>query len=406
MHDPREYRSMAEREAEWFARLPAQLAFAREHSPAYRRLFAGVDLSLVNSWSALASLPLTRKSALPEEQAELPPFAGYATCAPGESGRVFASPGPIFEPQGEGADPWRMRRACQAAGFAPGFLVHNSFAYHLTPGGFMLDLGCQAAGCAVFPAGPGQTELQVGAMRALQPDAYVGTPSFLAILLERARDTGVPLPRLKRALVSGEALPAALREQLAEFGVTAYQCYASADLGLIAYEGVPGGGLICDEDILVEIVRPGTGEPVPFGEVGEVVVTTLQRRYPLVRFATGDLSAFSPALSPCGRSGRVLRGWLGRADQTAKVRGLFVHPAQLAALQKRVPEAGRLRLEVGRAGAQDTLMLKAECADTPALLDALSTGFRELTQLRADVVAVLPGSLPADGKVIDDCRSH
>ena len=407
MHAPdlREYRPRSEREAEWFRLLPRQLAWAREHSPAYRRLLSDIDPASVTSWEALARIPLTRISHLLAEQMAEPPFGGYATVAAGAAGRVFASPGPIFEPQGELADPWRMGRACRAAGFRPGWLVHNSFAYHLTPGGFMLDLGCRASGCAVFPAGPGQTELQVNAMRALQPHAYVGTPSFLHILLQRAQELGVLLPRLRRALVSGEALTPDLRTAFEAAGLEAFQCYATADLGLIAYEGVPGGGLVCDEDVLVEIVRPGTGEPVPDGEVGEVVVTTFHPAYPLVRFATGDLSAFAGEPSPCGRTGRVLKGWLGRADQTVKVRGLFVHPAQVHGVAARFAGLGRVRLVVGRHDLQDSLRLLVETPE-PALAPAVADMFRELAQLRAEVECVAPGSLPNDGRVIEDRRPH
>lgn len=402
--DPRETRSHAERQADWFARLPAQLAHAKASSPAYARLLAGLDPHAVTSLAALAELPVTRKSHLVAEQTAAPPFGGYASVRPGEAGRVFASPGPIFEPQGDIDDPWRLSRACRAAGFKAGQLVHNSFAYHLTPGGFMLDSGARAVGCAVFPAGPGQTELQVGAMRALQPDAYVGTPSFLKILLDKARASGVVLPKLRRALCSGEALPADLRAWFHERGVQVFQCYATADLGLIAYEGAPGGGLVCDEDVIVEIVRPGTGDPVADGEVGEVLVTTFHPAYPLVRFATGDLSTFAAEPSPCGRTNRVLRGWLGRADQTAKIRGLFVHPAQVHAVAARVSGAGRARLIVDRVEHQDVLTLALEARPAEGLAEQVATLFRELAQLRAEVEIVPPGSLANDGRVIDDRR--
>ncbi len=408
-----ETRASAEREAAWFAALPAQVA-AAQRAPALAERLAGLDPSSIRSREALARLPVTRKSELLERQRERraeDPFGGFSTIGwrqlRGLSGarRVFQSPGPIYEPEGQAPDYWRLSRAMRAAGFRSGDLVHNSFSYHLTPAGSMMETGAHALGCTVFPGGVGNTDLQLEAMADLRPDAYVGTPSFLRILAERADETGRSIASVRRALVSGEAFPAALRDRLAERGLQAYQCYATADVGLIAYETEAREGLVLDESLIVEIVRPGTGDPVPTGDVGEVVVTVLQPDYPLLRFGTGDLSAFLPGHCPTGRTAPRIRGWLGRADQTAKVRGMFVHPSQVAEVLRRHPEVARARLVVAGEMADDRMTLHAECAAPPeGLAQALAASLREVTKLRGEVELCAPGSLANDGRVIDDIR--
>ena len=366
-----------------------------------------MDPQKINSPAALAALPVTRKSALIEKQRAFPPFGGMATAAPGAMARVFSSPGPIFEPEGKTANYWRTARALFAAGFRAGDLLHNCFAYHFTPAGSMLESGAHALGCGVFAGGVGQTELQVEAIAALRPDGYTGTPSFLKIILEKARELGADVASLNKACVGGEALPPSLREALAELGVDTLQCYASADLGLIAYESSAREGMIIDEGVIVEIVRPGTGEPVPEGEVGEVVVTTFNRDYPLIRFGTGDLSAVLAGTSPCGRTNMRIKGWMGRADQTTKVKGMFVHPEQVAEVLRRHPEVIKGRLVVDREADIDVMTLHCEVASSEAdLADALVVSLREVCKLRGEVELVAPGSLANDGKVIDDVRSY
>jgi len=406
-YDALEARDPAEREAAMMAALPALVAHAQSSCPAYTELLAGIDATAVTSRAALATLPLTRKSSLAAAQAARRSLrlGGYAAGAPR---RIFQSPGPLYEPEpdADGADPWRIARALHAAGIRAGQLAHVSFSYHLTPAGAMMEAGLRALGAASFPGGVGNTELQLQALQDLQPEAYVGTPSFLRILLEKASDAGQALPWLKRALVSGEACPPALVSWFAERGVDAYQCYATADLGLIAYQTEARDGLVIDEGVIVEIVRPGSGEPLPDGEVGEVVVTTLSLAYPLIRFATGDLSVVLPGASPCGRSNQRLRGWLGRADQSAKVRGMFVHAGQVAELLRRHPEVARARLVVSGELAQDRAVLEVETwkPTSPGLVESLMQTARELTKLRIEVDLLPPGSLPNDGKLIDDRR--
>jgi phenylacetate-CoA ligase len=321
--------------------------------------------------------------------------------------RVFASPGLIYEPEGTQRDYWRMARAIYAAGFRPGELIHNSFSYHFTPAGSMMETGAHALGCTVFAGGTGQTEQQVGAMAELQPAGYIGTPSFLKIIIEKALDMGVALPSVRKALLSGEAFPPSLRDWLAERGVQGYQCYATADVGLIAYETAAREGLVLDEGVIVEIVRPGTGDPVAAGEVGEVVVTSLNPAYPLIRFGTGDLSAVLPGTCPSGRTNTRIRGWMGRADQTTKIRGMFVHPKQVADIVRRFPEVLRARLVVSGAMAQDEMTLKVESASVSEGLSArISEAIRDVTKLRGTVELAAPGTLPNDGKVIEDARSY
>jgi len=410
-YDALETRTPEARAQAQLAQLPLQIAHAKKHAPAFAGALAGIAPGDIRSRAALASLPVMRKSDLGERQARDRPFGGLATTRWGAVRRVFASPGGIYEPEGAAVDYWRLARALFAAGFRAGELVHNSFAYHFTPAGSMLESGALALGCAVFPAGTGQSEQQVEVMRDLQPDGYVGTPSFLTVILEKAEASGVALPSLKKVLVSGEAFLADNRRYLADRGIAGYQVYASADLGSIAYESSAHDGLVVDEGVLLEIVRPGTGDLVPPGEVGEVVVTLLHNPdYPLVRFATGDLSAVVPESlsqgSPCGRTNMRIKGWMGRADQSTKVRGLFVHPSQLAALQRRHPELLRVRLVVDHVEGKDHMRLRAELGGGhDGNADSVAVSLRELTKLRADAVEFArPGLLPNDGKVIDDVR--
>ncbi len=418
-YDTLERRDPGEREAALLAALPAQIECARR-SAAMAEALAGVDAAAVTSRAALAALPVTRKHELLERQkarradaARWDPFGGYATIGwsgmktPAGARRVFQSPGLIYEPEGLAGDYWRVARAMHAAGLRAGDLIHNSFSYHLTPAGSMMETGALALGCTVFAGGVGNTELQLQAMADLHPQAYCGTPSFLRILIEKAAETGVALPSLRKALVSGEAFPPSLRDWLAERGIAGYQCYATADVGLIAYETSARQGLVLDEGVLVEIVRPGTGDPVPDGEVGEIVVTALQADYPLVRFGTGDLSAVLPGACPTGRTNTRIKGWLGRADQTAKVRGMFVHPSQVAEVARRHPEVQRARLIVSGEMANDTMALKVEVAGRPdGLAERIAASVRDVTKLRADVELCSVGSLPNDGKVIEDARSY
>ena len=405
-YDILETRPPEAREAALLKALPRQIAHAKAKAPYYAQLFAAIDPRAVTSRAALARLPVTRKSNLIALQSKAPPFGGLAATAPGKSARIFMSPGPIFDPEGRRADFWRLARALHAAGIRGGEVLHNSFSYHLTPAGAMLESAALALGCAVIPGGVGQTELQCRAIADLRPSAYVGTPSFLKILLGKGKELGFDLSSLSRALVSGEAFPPPLQQEIAAFGIAAFQCYATADLGLIAYESPAREGLILDESIVVELVRPGTGDPVPAGEVGEVVVTVLGRDYPLIRFATGDLSAVLPGASPCGRTNLRIKGWMGRADQTTKVRGLFVHPEQLAELAKRHEEITRYRLVVSDSKDGDVMTLKVEVSAgaTPEMAARIGESLTALTKLRGGVEFSTAGSLPADGKVIEDVR--
>ncbi len=399
--DALETRDPEAREHDLMARLPEQIAHAKAHAPWFAESLRDVDPAAITSREALAQLPVLRKDALIELQKRQRPFGGLVASRWGQMGRVFASPGPIYEPEGRRPDYWRTARALFAAGFRAGDLVHNSFSYHMTPGAWIVEGGALALGCTVFPGGVGQTEQQVQAMADLQPHGYVGTPSFLRILLEKADELGLKIPSLTKALVSGEAFLPAVREALSARGIQGFQAYATADLGVIAYETPAREGLVVDEDVIVEIVRPGTGEPVPQGEVGEVVVTTFNIAYPLIRFGTGDLSAVLPGLSPCGRTNMRIRGWLGRADQTVKIKGMFVHPEQIAAVVKRHPGITRARLVVTNPDASDAMTLLCEGAGDVA---AIAASLRELTKLRGEVCFVPSGSLPNDGKVISDER--
>ena len=413
--DALETRSPSEREASQMQALRHHLARARTAAPALAEAIGGFDLERLSSTADLAALPVTRKHELLARQraAGAPDaFGGFSAAgwgailpAPQRARKVFASPGPIYEPEGAGPDYWRMGRALFAAGFRAGDLVHNSFSYHLTPAGSMMESAAEAVGCTVFPGGVGQTELQVRAMADLRPDAYAGTPSFLRMLLEKADESSASLASLTKAAVSGEACPPALRDWFGARGIAAYQSYGTADLGLVAYETAAREGLVLDESVIVEIVRPGTGTPVADGEVGEVVVTPLNPVYPLLRFGTGDLSAVLPGPCPTGRSNRRIRGWLGRADQSAKVRGMFVHPSQVAEILARHPEIARGRLVVEGEMADDRMTLHAEVAQPPeGLAERLVQTLRDVTKLRGAALLCAPGSLPNDGKVIDDKR--
>ena len=421
-YDALETRAPEQREQALMAALRAQIAHAKTHTAAFALSLADVDVAQTDSRAALARLPVIRKHELLERQSHpnAPDvFGGFSAIGWGavtparRALRVFASPGPIHEPEGTAADYWRMARALFAAGFRGGDLVHNSFSYHFTPAGAMMESGAFALECTVFPGGTGQTEQQVQAMAALKPAGYTGTPSFLKIILEKADELGVPLPSLTRASVGGEAFPPSLRDWLLARGVSAYQSYGTADLGLIAYETEAREGLVLDEGVIVEIVRPGTGDPVPEpkagqpAEVGEVVVTTLNPGYPLIRFGTGDLSAVLAGTCPTGRTNTRIKGWMGRADQTAKVRGMFVHPAQVAEIARRHPEVTKARLIVSGEMANDAMALHVEVAGTPeGLATRVADSVREVTKLRADVTLCAPGSLPNDGQVIADVRSY
>ncbi len=412
--DGLESRDPTLREVELMSRLPACVAHAQEASAAYRDILQEVEPREVISRDALARLPVTRKHSLVSLQADsrrrgAGPFGGLATANYGPSmPHVFASPGPIYEPGGRARDYWRMARPIFAAGFRAGDLIHNSFSYHFVPAGSMMEGGALALGCSVFAAGTGQTEQQVQAMADLQPAGYIGTPSFLKIILEKAQDLGIRLPSVRKALFSGEAFPPSLRDWFIERGVQGYQCYATADVGSIAYETTAREGLVVDEEAIVEIVRPGTGDPVAEGEVGELVVTTLNPLYPMIRFGTGDLSAVLPGPCPTGRTNMRIKGWMGRADQTTKVRGMFVHPEQVDQIIRRFPEVIRARLVVSGEMANDVMVLQVEAGGdaAPALGEKIAQAIREVTKLRGDVLWLKPGSLPNDGKVIEDARSY
>ncbi len=410
-YDTLETRAPADREADLLRALPAQVAHARSQSAAFAEILADVNPTEINTRAALARLPVTRKHELLERQQaqrSQNPFGGFATIGFGaQMPRVFASPGPIYEPEGTRRDYWRMARAMYAAGFRAGELIHNCFSYHFVPAGSMMESGAHAMGCTVFPGGTGQTEQQVQAMAELRPAGYIGTPSFLKLIVEKAAEMQVPLPTVTKALLSAEAFPPSLRDWFLERGVTGYQCYGTADLGLIAYETEAREGLVLDEHVIVEIVRPGTGDPVPEGEVGELVVTTLNTDYPLIRFGTGDLSAVLPGPCPTGRTNTRIKGWMGRADQTTKVRGMFVHPGQVAAIASRFPQVLRARLVVRGEMANDQMVLQVETTETSGgLATQLAEVTREITKLRGEVELVAPGSLPNDGKVIEDARSY
>lgn len=404
--DARETRDPAARERELLARLPALVESALRAS-GWQQHLGAIDPRAIDSRAALAQLPLLRKSELTRLQKESPPFGGFVPGPVQAYGRLFSSPGPIYEPEGRHDDPWRAARGLHAAGFRAGDIVLNTFSYHLVPGGFILDSGARALGCAVIPAGPGNTEQQLDLIAQLRPTAYTGTPDFLKILLDAAASAGRDASSIGKAVVSGAAFPPTLQAEIKARGIDAYQLYAVADLGVVAYETAARAGMVVMEDVLLEVVRPGTGEPVPDGEVGEVVVTSFDPEHPWIRLALGDLTAVLPGGSPCGRTNTRIKGWMGRADQTTKVKGMFVRPEQVADVIKRHPGAQRGRLVVGRQGETDTMTLKVEVAHPAAdLQGALADSLRAVTKLGGAVELVMPGSLPNDGKVIEDARAY
>ncbi len=409
-YDALETRDAETREAALMAALPEQVALAKRRAPAYSALLADIEPEAVTSRAAVARLPVTRKSELPDLQRANPPFGGFTSVDPAGLHRIFASPGPIYDAEGKGPggrDYWRSARALFATGIRPGDIVHNCFSYHFTPAGVMFETGAHAIGCAVVPAGVGNTELQARAIADIRPKAYVGTPDFLKVILEKADELDLDCGSLTLAHVTGGPFLPPLRDFYEARGIAAFQSYGTADIGLVAYETPAREGLVVDEAVIVEIVRPGTGDPVAEGEVGEVVVTGFSREYPLLRFATGDLSAVLPGTSPCGRTNMRIKGWMGRADQTTKVKGMFVHPGQIAEVLKRHPEAARGRLVVDNAGDGDTMVLTVEAAsDDPGLAAALSETLQAVTKLRGSVEIAAPGTLPNDGKVIEDVRSY
>jgi phenylacetate-CoA ligase len=403
-YDALETREPGEREVELFSRLPNVLRGAMA-APAYAERLGGIDPAGITSRAALARLPVLRKADLPVLHKASPPFGGFVSGKPGSFGRLFTSPGPIFEPEPVHNDPWRGARALFAAGFRPGDIVLNTFSYHLTPGGFIFDASARALGCAVIPAGPGNTDAQFELIDAYRPIGYSGTPDFLKILLDAAAAAGRGVSSIRRALVSGAAFPKSLQEEITSRGVDAYQAFGTADLGVIAFETTAREGMVVNEDLILEIVRPGTGDPVAEGEVGEIVVTSLDPHHPWIRLALGDLTAALPGRSPCGRSNMRINGWMGRADQTTKVRGMFVRPEQIAEIGRRHPQLGRLRLVVTREGETDSMTLQAECASRDeALRSEIAATLRTVVKLRGTVDLVPPGSLPNDGKVVLDER--
>src|SRR4051812_919689 len=403
-YDALETREQAAREADLFARLPGVLRSAMT-APAYAERLRGIDPASVTSRAALAGLPVLRKSELPALHKASQPFGGFVAASAGSFARLFTSPGPIFEPEGRQADPWRGARALYAAGFRPDDIVLNTFSYHLTPGGFIFDASARALGCAVIPAGPGNTEQQFELIEAYRPVGYSGTPDFLKILLDAAASSGRDVSSIKRALVSGAAFPPSLQAEIKARGIDAYEAFGTADLGLIAFETSARDGMVVNEDLIMEIVKPGTGDPVAIGDVGEIVVTSLDPHHPWIRLALGDLTASLPGTSPCGRTNMRIKGWMGRADQTTKVKGMFVRPEQVAEIGKRHPELGRLRLVVTRSGESDLMTLKAEtAAPGETLKSELVASLRAVTKLGGNVELVATGSLPNDGKVIADER--
>jgi phenylacetate-CoA ligase len=403
-YDTLETRDPVSREKDLFSRLPDVLRAAIK-APAYAERMKGIDPGTVTSRAALASLPVLRKSELPALHKAASPFGGFVALAPGAFSRLFTSPGPIFEPEAAHADPWRGKRALFAAGLRPGDVVLNTFSYHLTPGGFIMDSSARALGCAVIPAGPGNTDAQFELIEAYRPVAYCGTPDFLKILLDAAAAAGRDVSSIKRALVSGAAFPPSLQAEIKSRGIEAYQTFGTADLGVVAFETVAHDGMVVNEDLLLEIVRPGTGDPVADGDVGEIVVTSLDPHHPWIRLALGDLTAALSGTSPCGRTNMRIKGWMGRADQTTKVKGMFVRPEQIVEIGKRHPGLGRLRLVVTRDGETDAMTLKAECtAPSEALQKELAATLRAVTKLGGMVELSSPGTLPNDGKVIADQR--
>ncbi|HZT63049.1 MAG TPA: AMP-binding protein [Burkholderiales bacterium] len=407
-YDSLETRDPGERERFLMGALPGHIAHAKRNAPGWARILGGTDAAAVMDRATLAKLPVTRKSDLIALQKTERPFGGLNAAPPAQIGRIFVSPGPIYDPGGSGKDWWRTARALFAAGFRRGDLVLNTFAYHFTPAGAMLEAGAAAIGCAVVPAGVGQTDMQVATVVDLRTNCYIGTPSFLKLIVDKADELGADIKCLKKAAVGAEYLPPALRSAMGERGIRVLQSYASADLGMIAYESEALEGMILEEQLILEIVRIGTGEPLAEGEVGEVVITSLNPDYPLIRFGTGDLSAVLPGTSPCGRTNVRIRGWMGRADQATKVKGMFVHPAQVAEVAKRHGEILKARLIVDNPGGNDRMVLRCELRSVPSggLAEAIADSLRSVTKLRGEVAFVRPGELPNDGKVIEDAKKY
>jgi phenylacetate-CoA ligase len=407
-YDSLETRDPGEREKSLMVALPGQIAHAKLNAPGWSRILADVDPQAVSDRDLLARLPVTRKSDLLSLQKAARPFGGLNATPAARIGRIFVSPGPIYDPGGTNPDWWRTSRALFAAGLRAGDVALNTFAYHFTPAGAMLESGAVALGCAVVAAGTGQTDTQVSTIADLRANAYIGTPSFLKLIVEKADELGADITCLAKAAVGAEFLPLALRGAMKDRGIRVLQSYASADLGMIAYESEAQDGMILDEGLLLEIVRVGTGEPVELGEVGEVVVTNFNRDYPLIRFGTGDLSAVLPGASPCGRTNTRIRGWLGRADQATKVKGMFVHPAQIAEIAKRHAEILKARLVVDNPGGSDRMTLRCEVRGEPApgLAEAIADTVRSVTKLRSEVTLLRSGELPSDGKVIEDAKKY
>ena len=411
-YDELETRVPEAREGALMAALPAHIAHAKANAPGFARILKDVEPADIKSRKSLARLPVTRKSDLSALQKDTPPLGGLNATPVEKLGKLFVSPGPIFDPEGRGANWWRTARGLFAGGFRSGERIVNTFAYHFTPAGSMLESGALALGCTVIPTGTGQTEMQVAAIRGLGASGYIGTPSFLKLIVEKADELKSELSSLKKAEVGAEYLPPALRKAMQARGIAVTQMYASADLGLIAYESaMPDGavneGMILEEALILEICRPGTGDPLPDGEVGEVVITSFNRDYPLIRFGTGDLSAVLAGTSPCGRTNVRIKGWMGRADQSTKVRAMFVTPGQIADIARRHPEVRRAHLVVEGEDGDDRMTLVCEVAGTPqGLAEALVATVREVTKLRAEVQLVVPGTLPNDGKVIEDKRKY
>jgi phenylacetate-CoA ligase len=406
-YDRLETRDPAERERDLMTGLPEQIAYAKAQSPYFAAAFAGVDAREVTTREALARLPVIRKSELIALQQQLGPFGGLTATPLGQLSRLYCSPGPIHDPEGCGEDWWRSARALFGAGFRAGDLIHNTFSYHFTPGGFIVDSGARKLGCPVFPAGTGNVEQQISVIASLRPAGFTGTPSFLKIILDKAEERGADIGSLRKALVSSEALPPSLRTSFEARGIHVRQCYVTADAGTLAYESEAMEGMILDEHVLIEIVQPGTGNPVSEGEVGEVIVTTFNRDYPLIRFGTGDLSAVLPGMSPCGRTNTRIKGWMGRADQTAKFKGLFVHPGEVAEVLRRHPEVRKGRLTIDNSAGEDRMTLHCEVADgSETLKKAIVASIRDVTTMRGEVNFREPESLPNDGKLIEDLRSY
>jgi phenylacetate-CoA ligase len=411
-YDALETRAPQAREAALMAALPAHLAHAKQKAPGWARILKDVEPAAVTTRAALARLPVTRKSELAELQKAMPPLGGLNATPVDKLAKIFVSPGPVYDPEGSGGDWWRTARSLYATGFRPGDLVLNGFSYHFTPAASMVEAGARAVGCTVVPGGTGQTEMQVATIRDLRVSGFGGTPSFLKLIVDKADEMQADISSLKKALVGAEYLPPALRAAMAARGIRVLQLYATADLGLLAYESaMPDGklneGMIVDESLILEIVRPGTGDPVPAGEVGEVVVTSFNADYPLIRFATGDLSAVLPGTSPCGRTNTRIKGWMGRADQTTKVRAMFVTPKQVGEVLRRHANVRKARLVVEGETGNDRMTLKCEVPERPAgLAEAIVASIRDVTKLRGEVELVAPGTLPNDGKVIDDTRKY